>query len=481
MTAVGGRADLPEAGRTIDLAGGTLVPAFCDGHVHLPATGLYSLGADLRGKRSVAEITATLADRADRADAVLFGGNFEDPPDAGLDRTAIDRVVGDRPAMLARADMHSCVVSTALLDTLDIDGLEGVDRDGDARPTGYLRERAASKAWQKLEQSLSRAQLTDAIHSALRLAAAKGIAAVHEMLVVEWRGWSALEWYLEAIADPTIDVVTYVGTDEVSRVKELGFTRIGGDYFLDGSFGSHTAWMRDGYESAPPPGTPPTGIRYRDDDDLFDFFMAAQDADLQVGVHAIGDAAIEQAVVSWEQVADKVGVDAVRARAHRIEHFECAGDDHIDRASRLGLGASVQPAFDLFWGGEDALYARRIGWERARLMNRFKTMLRSGITLGAGSDSTVTPLDPFLQMKALRSHHLPEERLDALSALEVHTTGSFSLAGEDRDRGVIRAGASADLAWLDRDPIESSPEELTSIEVLGTWCRGRRAWPEGDA
>jgi predicted amidohydrolase YtcJ len=238
--------------------------------------------------------------------------------------------------------------------------------------------------------------------------------------------------------------------------------------------------MSDPYDDAPPQGTPLNGIRYRDDDDLFEFFMAAQDLGLQAAVHAIGDAAIEQAIATWERVADKVGVEAVQARTHRIEHFECASDDHIERAARLGLAASVQPAFDLYWGGEDGLYARRIGWERARAMNRFKTMRDAGLLVGAGSDSSVTPLDPFLQMQALRTHHVREERIDAQTALDVHTVGSHALAAGSERRGAIHAGAVADLAWLDRDPVKTSAEDLTSLEVLGTWSRGARAWPEGE-
>ena len=94
--------------------------------------------------------------------------------------------------------------------------------------------------------------------------------------------------------------------------------------------------------------------------------MEGQHEGLQVGVHAIGDAAIEQAIGTWEKVADKVGMDDVRNLGHRIEHFECASDDHIARAARLGLRASVQPAFDRLWGGPDGLYAQRMGWDRAQ-------------------------------------------------------------------------------------------------------------------
>ncbi|MGH2747979.1 MAG: amidohydrolase [Actinomycetota bacterium] len=480
VAAVGDGDDRSQADRRIDLENGILTAAFCDAHVHLPATGLYALGMDFRGERSLAVIRDAFAARATDPDAVLFGGNFEDPLDAPLDRAVLDEAVGERPALLARADMHSCVVSTHLLEELEIQGLEGVDRDEEGTPTGYLREQAASVAWRWFERNLPRRQLREAVRTALRLAASKGVTSVHEMFVVEWRGWDALGWFLDAVDDSPIEVVTYVGTDEVGRVKDLGFDRIGGDYFIDGSFGSHTAWMTSPYDPPPPKGSPPHGIAYRDPEDLLGFFMEAQDAALQVGVHAIGDAAIEQAISTWERVADKVGLGPVRALHHRIEHFECATDDHIERAVRLGLMASVQPAFDLYWGGEDGLYARRIGWDRARVMNRFKTMSERGLVVGAGSDSTVTPLDPRLQMQALRTHHLERERMDALSALEVHTHGGRALARRGADEGHIEPPARADLVWLDRDPVETPATELASIEVRGTWRAGRRIWPEAE-
>lgn len=472
--------DLPSADRRVDLEGGTLIPAFCDAHVHLPATGLYAGGMDFRGERSAQTILDAFTKHAASDGAVLFGGNFEDPLDEPMTRTHLDRAVGERPAMLARADLHSCIVSTALLNELDVHDVEGVDRDEAGHPTGYLREQAACGAWSWFETSLPREQQIAAIRAAVKHAYSKGVASVHEMFVVEWRGWASYDVFTEATNPCALDVITYLGTDEVERVKELGLPRIGGDYFLDGSFGSHTAWMREPFSSPPPSGSPPCGIKYRDDDDLFDFFVAAQDSGLQVGVHAIGDAAIEQAISTWERVADKVGGAEVRRLGHRIEHFECAGDDHIRRAVSLGLRASVQPAFDAYWGGRDGLYTQRIGWSRAAQMNRFRRMVESGLLLGAGSDSTVTPLDPFLQMKALRTHHVADQRLDACAALQLHTRGSHLLAGQ-ADGGAIDAGARADLAWLDRDPVTIGAEELQDIEVVGTWAGGVRVHPEPDA
>lgn len=478
-----GDGEPPSADEMVFLENGTLVPGFCDAHVHLPATGLQAAGMDFRNERSADKIMEAFESRARARSGILYGGNFEDPLDRPLSRLDLDRVVGEEPALLSRADMHSCVVSTALLNQLKIDKLEGVDLSDDGRPSGYLREQAASEAWRWFDSNLPPEKQREAVRTAIDLAYSKGITRVHEMFVVEWRGWASLEVFTSAIKDVALDVSPFIGTDDVARVKEMGLSRIGGDYFLDGSFGSHTAWMMEPYSSTPPSGSGPMGISYRDDDALMDLFMTAQEAGLQMGVHAIGDAAIEQAIRTWEAVADKVGIDAVKALGHRIEHFECASDYHITRAARLDLGASVQPAFDRFWGGADGLYSKRIGWERASLMNRFRSMLDAGLIVGAGSDSTVTPLDPFLQMAALRDHHVPAQRLGPRVALMLHTFGGHALmrGTSPGTRGSIEVGKRADLALLDRDPIEVTTEEMLQTEVLGTWIGGRRVWPQAEA
>ena len=156
ISALGSGSDMPVGDATIDLDGGALVPGFCDAHVHLPATGLYAGGMDFRGVHSADRILDSFAAHAARGGAVMFGGNFEDPLDRPLTRTDLDRVVGDRPAMLARADMHSCIVSSALIEQLDLTEIDGVDVDDSGRPTGYLREQAACGAWNWFDASLPR-------------------------------------------------------------------------------------------------------------------------------------------------------------------------------------------------------------------------------------------------------------------------------------------------------------------------------------
>jgi predicted amidohydrolase YtcJ len=108
-------------------------------------------------------------------------------------------------------------------------------------------------------------------------------------------------------------------------------------------------------------------------------------------------------------------------------------------------------------------------------------MCEHDLFLAAGSDSTVTPLDPFLQMKALRAHHVEDESISGELALILHTIGGHAAARQDNKRGAIEAGAIADLAWLDRDPVTTDPEDLQNTEVLGTWATGLRVWPPQQA
>jgi predicted amidohydrolase YtcJ len=239
--------------------------------------------------------------------------------------------------------------------------------------------------------------------------------------------------------------------------------------------------LKEPYASRPPEGVPAGGVSYVGDEELASFFLEAQQADLQTAVHAIGDAAIEQALCAWEKVAVEVGRDGVVRKGHRIEHFECASDDHIERARSLGVHASVQPAFDRYWGGRSGLYTERIGWERAKEMNRFSTMLEAGLVVAAGSDSTVTPMDPFLQMAALRDHHLESERCSPLEALRMHTVGPARSVGAHGHRSTLEPGMKADIVWLDRDPLRASTEELLETEVRGTWIGGSRVWPRREA
>src|SRR3954467_11569582 len=115
---LGDAADVPAADRVVAGEGALLTPAFVDGHVHATATGLALTGLDLSSRSSLAEALASVAAQVDGAE-VLLGTGWDEtgwPEGRGPTRADLDAVVGDRPAYLARGDVHSATVSPALLD-----------------------------------------------------------------------------------------------------------------------------------------------------------------------------------------------------------------------------------------------------------------------------------------------------------------------------------------------------------------------------
>jgi predicted amidohydrolase YtcJ len=249
-----------------------------------------------------------------------------------------------------------------------------------------------------------------------------------------------------------VDVRAIPATTSLTDVIAMGLGSVGGDLPIDGSIGARTAAFTHPYE-----GSDERGELYLGDDELAEFFHAGHNAGLQVGIHAIGDRAIEQVLATWERVylaLDSRERRHFRARRHRVEHFELPSADQIERAAILGLAVSVQPAFDRVWGQGEGLYEERLGSARAMAANPIRTMLERGIEIGIGSDAPVTPLDPMLAIASLEQHHEPAQRLGRLEALKLHRKGSARLGHQEGKKGILEPGMHADFAAFDDDPLE---------------------------
>jgi predicted amidohydrolase YtcJ len=203
---------------------------------------------------------------------------------------------------------------------------------------------------------------------------------------------------------------------------------------------------------------------------LTELFDEAAEAVLSLGVHAIGDRAIEEAIAAWEAVIAKRG--PLRGLRPSIDHFEVAHPDQIARAARCGLLLSMQPAFDHLWGGEKGMYAVRFGPERAQAMNLFATARRAGCIVCGGSDSPVTKLSALLGMHSLVNHHVASERSSIDEALRAYTSDAAMLAYEEAERGSIAPGMAADFAILEKSLDEVAPHQIKDIKVTMTVIAG---------
>ena len=144
--------------------------------------------------------------------------------------------------------------------------------------------------------------------------------------------------------------------------------------------------------------------------------------------------------------------------------------DQIARLGELGVTASVQPAFERWWGGPGGVYEARLG-DRARGMNPFASMSRAGIALAFGSDTPVTPFDPWGAVLAAVWHHDEGERLTVRAAFNAHTRGGWRAAGRD-EGGVIALGAPAHIAVWD---VPGALTVQTPDERIAAWSTDPRA------
>jgi predicted amidohydrolase YtcJ len=449
-----GTGDPPEADRLVELPGATILPGLIDSHVHLTSTGLSLRSDETAAVRSAEALLALAAERSTRGtDPVVLQGfdetRWERPRTPTL--SEMDAAL-DGPLAILRADGHVSLMNSAAIRAAEVEGLEGLEIGPDGAPTGRVTREANRAVHRWLAATRTEHAIEELQLEAAGLAAARGVTALHEMSMPMEDGERDLEVLLRHRGKLPVDVVPIVATMDVPRAIELGLSAIGGDLATDGSVGARTSAL-----SAPYRDRDDGGVSYYGDDELAGFFHDAHGAGLQVGVHAIGDRAIEQVLSAWERIY--AGLDSrerrhFRARRHRVEHFEMPTDHHVERAAMLGLAVSVQPAFDLLWGHDGGLYEVGLGPERAARMNPFRTMLQRGIVLGAGSDAPVTPLDPWLAIAAMERHHAPAERLSRVEAIRVHTVGSARLAHQEEKKGSLEPGMHADFCAYDADPFD---------------------------
>ncbi|MEU2895409.1 MULTISPECIES: amidohydrolase [Streptomyces] len=435
----------------IDLDGALVTPAFTDAHVHTTATGLALTGLDLSDAPSLEAALARVREfaAARPGDRVLLGHGWDAarwPGGRPPARAELDEATGGRPLYLSRIDVHSAVVTTALLDLV-----EGAVTREDRPLTGDAHHavRAAALA------AVTPAQRTEAQRAALAHAASLGIGTVHECGGPEISSEDDFTGLLRLAAEESGPrVVGYWAEQDVTKARELGAIGAAGDLFADGALGSHTACLHEPYADAGH-----TGTAHLDAAAVAAHVVACTEAGLQAGFHAIGDAAVSAVADGMRAAAEKVGLARLRAARHRVEHAEMLTPDTVAAFAELGLTASVQPAFDALWGGEEGMYARRLGADRARSLNPFAALLRAGVPLAFGSDSPVTPLDPWGTVRAAAFHHTPEHRVSVRAAFTAHTRGGWRAVGRD-DAGVLVPGAPADYAlWHTGELVVQAPDD----------------------
>jgi hypothetical protein len=438
------RALHPDA-QVVDLAGAFVAPAFVDAHVHATSSGLLLDGVDLTGCRSLAECLAAVRRfvRARPGAGVVWGHGWDEtvwPEGRPPSRAELDAAAGDAPVYLSRVDAHSAVVSSALValapgarDTVGWSAQGPLNRQAHHHVRGAARE------------AMTSAQRRRAQEAFLAAAAARGVAAVHECAGPDISGPDDLQALLALSAEGgRPEVVGYWGERTDPEIAAtLGARGLAGDLFVDGALGSRTAALREPYTDDP--GN--CGAAYLSADQVADHVVTCTRAGIQAGFHVIGDAGVEALVAGFAAAQQRVGRAALAARRHRIEHLEMVSGPQAAALGGWGVVGSVQPAFDAAWGGPTGMYARRLGEVRGVALNPFSVLAAHGVTLAFGSDSPVTPVDPWGAVRAAVHHRTPGSGISPRAAFTAHTRAGWRAAGvDDGVSGVLAPGAPATYA-----------------------------------
>ena len=455
------------ADEVIDLKGALITPAFVESHTHLAALGRTLSGADLSAATSSTELLQLVSLRAQSTTGLVLAQGWDDtaweqpqlPSEADLTAAA-----NGRGYYLPRVDVHSALVNRELLDQLGLGALasgmvSGNDHD-------------------QVRKALAELKLDEQDYQLLALEhyASRGYGTVVEMAAPQLEGRAALDSLLDLDSATLPKVYAFWGElvedqeTATARMAEFPGGRVlglGGDLRVDGSLGSHTAYLREDYTDQP--GS--RGTLFLSVEQIAAHLTACSLAGIQAAFHVIGDAAMDAVLDAFDAAAEQVGVAKLQMCRHRIEHAEMVDDENRARLLKYSIMVSMQPAFDEAWGGEGGMYEQRLG-QRADQMNNLSAMLSSGVPLVLGSDAPVTEVDGWGIVRAAMKMNHPESRISARAAFLAQTRSTYRAMGVMNPMaGQLVIGAEATFAiWSASELAVQTPDVRIS-----SWSTDARA------
>jgi predicted amidohydrolase YtcJ len=495
--------------RVIDLRGRTVTPGFQDAHVHPVHGGVYLLRCDLHEVMDADGYAKIITDyaRANPDVPWIRGGGWYMAafPGGAPQRELLDRLVPDRPAILASRDGHSAWVNSRALELASItadtaDPVDGrIERDADGAPSGTLHEGAIDL----VEQFVPDDTPAD-LEAALRL----GQAHLHQLGITAWQ---------DAIVRPEAEEQAYValasrgeltgrvvgalwwerqrGGDQIDEFVERRRATSIGRYqatsvklMMDGVLENFTGAMLEPYLDGRGGTTANRGLLQIDPAGLSTWVPRLDALGFQPHFHAIGDRAVRASLDAVEAARRANGPSDTRPH---IAHIQVIHPDDIVRFRELDVAANAQP----FWAAHedqmDVLTIPFIG-DRWRWQYPFRSLRAAGAVVAMGSDWSVTTANPLAEIEVAverryrepavdRDVFLPDERIELMDALAAFTSGSAYVNHLERETGTLEVGKLADLAILDRDLFDRAAGEIGEAQVVGTFVEGVAVFEDASA
>jgi predicted amidohydrolase YtcJ len=484
-----------EATRVVDMGGQLVLPGFHDAHVHPVTGGIELAQCSLGGIEALDELRTALREcmALQIGRPWLVGGGWELTlfPQGNPSRQWLDELSPKVPVFLFSADGHSAWLNTAGLRRAGItaqtpDPPNGrIERDAEGEPSGTLREEAAALASRHLPP-VSRTEHEEGLRRGLAMANRFGITSMYEAAatapLLEAYRRLAYDGELTARVLAAQPVDPLVGPEQLgvlvarrnrSELPRLRATAI--KIFADGVIEAGTAALLQPYvgegTTAGEPTLSPAEL---------DALVGRADAlGFDVHVHAIGDRAVRMALDAFEATERD---NPPRSRRNVIAHLELVDPADIPRFRALGVAACFQP----LWANADPYITELtipvLGPERSRWLYPIGSMLASGATVVAGSDWSVSSMNPLdgIQVAITRrgvdeppgAAWIPEEVATLPQMLAAYTLHGAWLARQDDVTGSLVAGKRADLAVLAGNPFELPAHRIAQVQVATTLLDG---------
>jgi predicted amidohydrolase YtcJ len=478
--------------RIVDLGGRTVIPGLIDSHIHAIRAGLsFTTEVHWIGVRTLAEALDRIRAAAKRAPTgawlIVAGGWTER-------QFAEDRRPTQSEIAAAAPDHHVYIQQLYSRVLLDPGGYEALgvgrnpdltarvtaEQDKDGRPTGWLTgdNRAISDLFELLPRP-TYAEKVEGTRAFFRALNAVGVTGVidpggynlsipdYQPLFQVWRQGELTVRVRYSLSAPRrgreLD-----DFKELTQMLPMGF---GDDWLRFNGIGENVTWGLYNNDT-------PTDAQK---EALAEVLRWAIARNMTATFHWHNDRAVHHLLDVLERVNAETPVARLR---WSIAHLNDASPESLKRMKAMGLGWLMQNAF--YFRGEAFLGQR--GLELARVSPPIVTALKMGIPLGGGTDAhRVMSYNPFVSLRwmldgktaggiAMRA---PEELPARIEALRLYTQGSAWFTFDERARGSLAVGRSADLAVLSKDYLTVPTDEIGGIISLLTMVGGRVVYADG--
>lgn len=475
--------ELPEqynnSSSTIELGEKALIPSFGDGHIHFSNWALVAGEYfDVREASNFSEIGDIIngSDAVKGNDKIIlgFGTSKHSVKEKRLiTRKELDSYYSDKPLLIVCYDGHSLVGNSKLIELYPdkIKQLRGFNQD-----SGQLFNEAFYGGLDYVTSKVSLPKLINSIIGGYDLLAKKGIGMIHTTEGIGFPGDLDVTIVSQIAKARTkknrFQTRLFFQTMDVKKALKRKLPRIGGCFAaaLDGCFGACDAALVEPYSN----DSENHGILFNEDNVVIEFAKKANRAGLQIELHAIGDAAVNQAITAIETALKDFPRQDHR---HTIIHACMLSPENIEKCAEHDIGITLQPSF-LGSPLEPLEYLEEILGDRALVGSPLRSLMDAGIHVSGGSDAPVTHPDPIEGIYFACNHpYDASQSLSIQEALNMFTKEVYRTSFDDKERGTLEPGKIADMVILNKNPLETDPKDLKNLEVEELFLSGKPYQP----